>query len=309
MLLALALLIPPTQEPEPVAPEATPSVERVGTLQHALLGEVSGIVRSSQAGIFWVHNDSGGGARLFAIDEAGEVLVPPSALGAVDPESEEPWSGLEIVGATNVDWEDIARADGLLYVADMGNNQNRRRDLGVYVLTEPDPRSAIEARADFLPIVYPDQEGFPAERWHFDCEALFVDRGALYFLTKHRREGELLGFEPGTNLYRLETRSREEPNRLRRVGSAPDLLAVTGADLSPGGERLAVLTYGVLWVFERPAQGDDWLSGPASQLRLPALRTRQVEGVAWRDDRSLLIVNEGRGLYRVALSALRAVER
>ena len=52
-------------------------VEVIGTVEHDALDEVSGLVKSERGDFYWVHNDSGDSARLFAIDAAGTPLVPP----------------------------------------------------------------------------------------------------------------------------------------------------------------------------------------------------------------------------------------
>ena len=49
----------------------------------------------------------------------------------------------------------------------------------------------IQSVGLFLPIRYPDQTRFPAKKWHFDCECLFVSDKKLYFLTKHRVAGQV----------------------------------------------------------------------------------------------------------------------
>ncbi|HXV74736.1 MAG TPA: esterase-like activity of phytase family protein [Candidatus Polarisedimenticolaceae bacterium] len=282
-------------------PAVAGGLEPIATLGHPPLGEVSGIARSSRPGVFWVHNDSGDRARVFAVTLDGEPVVP------IDPDrrrAKRDWPGVELPGATNVDWEDIAFEDGTLYIADTGNNGNARRDLGLYLVREPDPHAAHRTEAvRFLPLRYPDQTAYPAEDWEFDCEALFVDRGTPYFLTKHRAAGQWLGFLPGTKLYRLDTRSTED-NVLTLVGKRADLMMPTAADLSPDGRQLAVLTYMDLWIFDRPAEGDDWLSGPARRLPLDRARARTNEAIAWADDRTVIIANEERRLFRLDVAEL-----
>ena len=253
------------------------AVQVVGRIGHAALGEVSGIVKSTLGDFYWVHNDSGDEARLFAIDADGSVLWPPyRGVSGSD------WPGHVIDNAWNFDWEDIALADGVLYIADAGNNGNARRDLGVYVVNEPDPLAIPRMRAlKFLPIRYPDQQSFPAERWHFDCEAVFVADDKLYFITKHRRPGEIRSFEAGAKLYRLDTAFADRENVLNLVGTREDLVLATGADLSPDGTRLAVSTYVALWIFHRPEEGDDWFSGAALKLDLDRSVAKQLEAVTW----------------------------
>ncbi|MBD3648731.1 MAG: hypothetical protein HUJ31_15055 [Pseudomonadales bacterium] len=154
----------------------------------------------------------------------------------------------------------------------------------------------------FIPIRYPDQEAFPAKKWHYDNEGMFVFRGKLYFLTKHRKAGEPMGWEPGTHLYRLNDMKTDEFNVLEKVDSHDRITLVTGADLSPDGEHLAILCYTQLWVFERPRSGDKWLSTDARMIPLTLEQTRQVEAVTWQDNDTIIFGNEQSRLYTVELA-------
>lgn len=278
---------------------AADAVQIIGRVEHEALGEVSGIVKSTLGDFYWVHNDSGDEARLFAVDAESNVLWPPFVRIA-----EADWPGHVIDNAWNFDWEDVALADGVLYIADVGNNGNARRDLGVYVVNEPDPLAIPRMRTlRFLPIRYPDQKSYPAKLWHFDCEAVFVADGKLYFITKHRRPGEIGGFEAGAKLYRLDTSFTDRENVLTMVGKHEDVVLATGADLSPDGSRLAVSTYDALWIFDRPADTDDWLSGPAWRLDLDRAVVKQLEAVAWDDAGTLRLVNENRDVMLADVAA------
>lgn len=314
LFVGLLLLVP--FGPDAATADAAGGVQRIATIDHLPLAEVSGIARSERyPGIYWVHNDSGDEARIFAIDSLGKVVFPAFLAELYHGESavpeREPWPGLQVPNAANIDWEDIALAEGRLFIADVGNNANARRDLGIYVLNEPNPRATWAARAlRYLPVRYPEQESFPPRgTWLYDSEAVFVFEEKLYLLTRHRREGEPLGFTSGTRLYRLDTQETDSENVLRFVDSHDGLVAVGGADLSPDGERLAVLTYRELWVFERPQSGDRWLSGETRKVELALEQTKQVEAVCWDDAETLRITNEQREIFRVPLSALVAAER
>ncbi len=282
---------------------AADAVRVVGRVEHEALDEISGIVKSTLGDFYWVHNDSGDDARLFALDPESNVLWPPFVRIA-----EADWPGHGIDNAWNFDWEDIALADGVLYIADVGNNGNARRDLGVYIVNEPDPLAIPKMRSlRFLPIRYPDQETYPAKLWHFDCEAVFVADDKLYFITKHRRPGEIGGFEPGAKLYRLDTASTDRENVLTMVGRHEDVFLATGADLSPDGSRLAVSTYDALWIFDKPAGGDNWLSGATWRLDLDRAVVKQLEAVAWDDARTLRLVNENRDVMLADVAAFTSV--
>ena len=275
-------------------------------IKFSTLNELSGLVKSRRFDdVYWAHNDSGDQARLFAIDHLGKIIFPSFLAGEfhgeVSARGKTPWPGLPILVAANVDWEDIAIDAEHLYIADMGNNGNARRDLGVYVIPEPNPRAAELTRpVSFLPIRYPEQREYPAKLWHYDSEALFVFQDKLYFITKHRQPGKIDKFEVGAVLYRLDTRYTDRFNILTRVDTHSAMSVATGADLSPDGRYLAVISYRDLWLFEKPGANDQWLSGTAYRLPLPWRESKQVEAVAWADNEQLVIGNEEGELYWIA---------
>lgn len=284
----------------------------------AALNEISGIVKSRRfADVYWVHNDSGDEARLFALNGRGEIVFPAflrsTFRGAADARKAEaepsigkvPWPGHRVGVATNIDWEDIAIDNDMIYVADMGNNGNARRDLGIYVIPEPNPR-AVEATRPikYLPVVYPEQKQYPANQWHFDAESLFVDNGTLYVISKHRQAGQILKFEAGANLYRLDTQYTDRQNSLVKIDQHPALSVATGADLSPDGRWLAVVSYAGLWLFERPAQGDKWFTGKAFKKTLDRSQVKTMEAVAWVDNNNLIVANEEGEIYPVTRDSI-----
>ena len=102
-------------------------VERTGTVRSPALDELSGIVASrSRPGTYWVVNDSGGGARVYAIGASGRLRQT-----------------VRVIGAPAVDWEDVALGPGpragidYLYLADIGDNLARRRQIEVARIPEP----------------------------------------------------------------------------------------------------------------------------------------------------------------------------
>ena len=281
---------------------AEEAVREIARLDHEPLKEVSGIARSSYPGVFWVHNDSGDTARIFAITLDGQPVVPEYLRTRY---VKKPWPGLVILNASNVDWEDIAFAGDRLYIAETGNNGNARRDLGVYELAEPNPFATKQTRAvRFLPVRYPDQTAYPGEHWHFDCEALFVAGGKLHFLTKHRKKGKISGWAPGTKLYRLDTELTDRENVLTFLGRRDDIMLPTAADMSPDGRRLAVLTYDTVWIFERPGPDGNWLAANSARLTLDREWMATNEAITWKDAETLLVANEGRRMFEVDVAAL-----
>lgn len=276
------------------------------------ISELSGIVRSpTRDDTYWVHNDSGDSPRIFAITADGKSILPTyskfTSYGDEEEEGKEQWQGFPVLNAENVDWEDIAIDDNYLYIADTGNNGNNRRDLGIYLISEIDPTASTRSAViQHLPVVYPEQTEFPPQDWHYDSESLFVFNNQLYLITKHRGGGLTgLDFEPGANLYRLDTRFTDKPNVLVKVDSHNEILAATGADLSPDGSTLAVVSFDALWLFSRPVDNSDhWLSGPSKRYAFNRDAVKQAEAVTWIDDATLLLGNEQRDLFRIPLSEL-----
>jgi hypothetical protein len=263
--LGLACADAPTWQPEHV-------------IREPAIREGSGIVASRQYdGVLWTHNDSGDEARIFAIDRAANLL-----------------SEVHADGATNVDWEDITTDDaGNLYIADTGNNRNTRRDLGIYVVREPDPRAGRLQSvpvAGYIPFFYPEQTGFPdSATVNFDCEGLFWDQGELYVLTKHRSDTH-------SALYRVPA----EGGAAVRLGEFDAGGMVSAASLSPDGRRLVVLTYEAIHLFERQSPSADLLSGKHHRTVLEA---RQCEAICFDGD-DVVFTNEQREMFRVRLAAL-----
>ena len=287
------------------APAEAPGAWKVERIDSRKIRESSGLVKSrTHPDVFWTHNDSGGEPRIFAITSRGEMLAE-----------------YEITGVEAIDWEDIAIDDsGNLYIADFGNNLNRRTDLTIYRVPEPDPLLAVRtARSDRkYRFRYSEQTRVPSHRpANFDAEALFWMEDDLYVLTKHRSDLESVllripGSAGETELV-LEPLMRFDVSQGRRTIfglQARDVWhdffgMVTAADLSPDGQTLALLTYYAIFLYERTPEGD--VAGRPFELLhhidLDSRRLGQVESIAWADD-ALIFGNEKGALYRIPLEAL-----
>ena len=104
-----------------------------GQISPALLTECSGLVHSLRYnGVFWAHGDGGSGASIVPVTASGKL-----ARG---------WTGaVRVEGCKNNDWEDIALDDkGDLIIADLGNNNGRRKQLMLHFVSEPKPGAAVK---------------------------------------------------------------------------------------------------------------------------------------------------------------------
>ncbi len=265
------------------------------------LYEASGITRDPRrSDLFWVHNDSGNDAMLYAVDVSGTVV-----------------SVVPIVDASNRDPEDIAigpcPGGDCLYLADIGDNLAVHTSVMVHRLPLPDlPFSAssatktiegasVEPNASWR-LVYEDGRR--------DAEALAVDavRSELLVISKGR-SGEIV-------LYAIplaDLRDRPaEPDTLRRIGrlrlpTGPSTgNFVTAADLSPDGSTLAVRSYTNLYTFAwEGSAAFDTAVAPSWASLIPA-HEAQGEGLSWdASGESLVLASEGRGATGPSLSRIR----
>lgn len=272
-------------DPGTGAVRLTPS----GKITSPLIPEPSGIVKSrTYTGVYWVHNDKGNTARIFGVRLTGDLIQPEGVTG---------FDGIQVKNADNTDWEDITGDDeGFLYVADLGNKESDRRDLVIYKIREPDPFTDTSVRLEAkYPVYYPDQKAFPAPSGNYNCESLFWSGGFLYVLTKHDSDGN-------TRLYRLDSLKTDRPNGLTLLGTWPAGGKVTGAEASPDGQKLAVLTYGAIRLYQKSEPGKPWLDGPFKSLRLVEMK---YEGICFSTGDTLVVSNEEGDQFAVPVSGLK----
>ena len=249
-------------------------VRDVGAVAASNVTEASGLVASrTHAGVFWTHNDSGGDAAVYAMDDAG------SALGV--------WT---LDGTFALDWEDIALGPGpepgidYLYVGDIGDNLAFRPDVTVYRFPEPDPtQSGVVADAVSLRLGYP----IPP----VDAEAMFVDPidGNLVIVTKSSTGESVVLQASATSLGSDPIIPLLEIARLQ-LGAGS---FVTAADMSPDGTTIALRGYDEVWMWARNdrAIAEAFVAAPCSA---PTTEEIQGEALAFTADGTAYVtISEG----------------
>jgi hypothetical protein len=242
-------------------------VSKIGRLP-AIANESSGLALNQKANTLWTHNDSGGKPELYEIDYTGKLI-----------------SKLTVPQASNVDWEDLAQSpDGTLYIGDMGNNANDRRDLTVYTLT---PSREVLAPIRFS---YADQLSFPppADQNNFDCEAFFYYQEKLYLFSKNRSKKDRY-----VTMYALPAQPGDY------VLTPRDSLyidaQVTSADVNPSGTTFALLTYGKILLFDI-LDGQINFAHPTDCIKIGKM---QEEAIIFLNNADLLITNEQRNMFLI----------
>lgn len=276
---ALALLLaacaggePGATQEEAAAAAACRVLQPPTEIRHPELAETSGAALGAGPGeVVWTHSDSGGETALYALRPDGEVL-----------------GSVEIEGADNRDWEDLAAgpcpAGRCLYIADVGDNEGEREEVSIYRVPEPEVGGA-PVRAERFRVRYP---GGPR-----DAESLFVlPDGGVYLITKGRNSNVALYRYPlplradeTVELERVLDFSRSEVEIGRQL---------TAASATPDGRWVAVRDYQALRIHsaERLLAGDP---APAATFDLGPLDEPQGEAVVLLDNGRVVLTSEGVG--------------
>jgi len=217
--------------------------------------EASGLAYSRrQDGVMWTFNDSGGENKIYAISEQGDRL-----------------QSVRLRERENTDWEDIAVAvEGgvsYIYLADTGNNGHDRSHL--YIHKFPEPVVLLEDididtnDIETIEVSYPDE--------NYDSEALVIDPITLDIIlfTKHST----------SDVFRVPEGSPGEVRELEYIGLL-NHRDVTGADISPAGDTLAIACYDDGWSYTLP-DGMTWVEylaldpSPTCELQLAEENQRE----------------------------------
>jgi hypothetical protein len=259
---------------------APTSMTVTGRMTDRLLAEASGTAQSvANPGLFWTIGDSGNPPELLAVDSTGTLR-----------------GRVVIRGAVNVDWESVALGPcgqaRCVYIADTGDNGERRSEVRLYRLVEPSlpaDGATISRTAESLGLRYPDHP--------HDVEATGVAPDGSILLVTKGRSGSILAFTVpagawlggGSVIATLLDTLPVTP----RMGSGR---AVTGLAMTPQGERVAVRTYREVYLFRRDAATGRLT--PAAWTACNILGAEpQGEGISWfGNDWRFLLLSE-RGLF------------
>jgi hypothetical protein len=241
------LLLLSTAQASPCVEYARPVL--LARLRSPELTESSGLAASRvQDGVFYTHNDSGAGPRLYRFSLDG------GAVASFD---------LEGIGAR--DWEDMASGPcpdegDCIYIGDIGDNRRRRDRIQVAAFRESHEGVNPKAVASWS-VRYP--EGVLAQ----DSETLLVHPRTkrLYLVTKESREPSVFRFpqRPGEG-------DLEHVAQLTRETVGHPLPKLTAGDFSHDGLRVTLRGYLSAWEWEvDPVNPEEhWAKEPSKRLSI-----------------------------------------
>jgi hypothetical protein len=236
------------------------------------LEEVSGIQKIEGSGLLWMLNDSGNKPIIYGIDTEGSIIREV------------------IVKAKNNDWEDITTdEEGNLYIADFGNNNNKRRNLRVLKINHQDLFIKDKVEVEKIKFSYPHQKKFPPKKKNrfFDAESLLYHNGFLYIFTKSRVTEDY----GKTSLYKIPAiKGTHEAQFISTFETCADFHCwVTAAAISSDGKKVALLNHQSVFIFTN-FDDDNFLSGEVKEYVLG--HVSQKESITFKDNNTLYIADE-----------------
>tara|TARA_Y100000766_G_scaffold217211_1_gene189089 strand:- start:184 stop:1074 length:891 start_codon:yes stop_codon:yes gene_type:complete len=211
-------------------------------------------------------NDSGNQPTLYYLKKNGEVFY------------ERNFSELK-----NIDWEDLAVDDEFIYIADIGNNFDKRDNLRIIKVPIFDKNNSV----GLINFFYPEQKDFSfKENSYYDAEGLISLENNLLIFTKNRAKKI-------TEIYRIP----KEPGnyKAKLIGQINTESIVTSADYDMK-TKLLVLTstsdfndYYIILIENFDYSKLDNLN--LKKFKIPIDKT-QVEAIKIIDKNNFLITSE-----------------
>lgn len=256
------------------APASAADVTRVCAFGDARFTEISGMTYSLRhPGVIWLHNDSGDGPYVYAVDLATCQTLARITISGIDARD---------VEAIAVGRDRQGRP--LLWVGDLGDNLDSWPEVHIYRFTEP--RKLVDQVVD--PRVY---RVTYRDRPH-NAETLLADPNSmqLWIVTKQLAHGRLYALPK-----RLSESKLNVATAVRKVGGL-----VTDGSVSPDGSRYVLRNYVDAELFAGVPPGKQ-----GERIDLPV--QPQGEAVTWtRDGQALLVASErDNRLLRVELPTSR----
>lgn len=202
------------------------------------LNESSALIKYED--LFLTINDSGNKPEVYAFDKEGRIKKV-----------------ISLKNAQNIDWEAMAfDGEKYLYIGDIGNNLNNRKELIIYKIDLIKSfKSEEPVLAEEIRFSYPEQNDFPpkSSQLYYDAEAMIVKEGEIFVFTKNRT----VPFDGLVKVYKLPIKSGNYKaklvDELQLLKTDWRLDSVTDATF--GNNQLFLLTYTKIYVFDMLKEG------------------------------------------------------
>ena len=164
-----------------------------------IISETSGLEYHND--LLVTHNDSGNDPSLYYLDDSGKIIYTR-----------------KFDDIKNNDWEDLTADENFIYIADMGNNFDTRKDLTVIKVS----KDINDKNYEIINFYYPEQRDFSFKlKSQFDAEAIITIDEFLLIFTKNRAKKI-------TDIYKVPKKAGSYA--AKKIGSLNTNSIVTGGD-------------------------------------------------------------------------------
>jgi len=254
------------------------TMEDVADLNSSFLNENSGIIVFNDH-VFTI-NDGGNSNTIYELDTMGSIIRE-----------------INILSATNVDWEAISQNSQSVFVGDFGNNSGSRENLCIYEISKADIQDPSVNQVTAIRSVfrYEDQVDFTwgSNAHNYDCEAFLCTEDSMYLFSKNWIDEE-------TKRYSLPISWVDTATAILNNSFNVDGL-VTDASIDSSGESVMLLGYKnnganfytsfiwMLWDYN----ANDFFSGNKRRIEIGTmLSLGQTEGIALKGNASGFVSSE-----------------
>ncbi len=227
----------------------------------ARLTEISGITWSRRhPGVYWVHNDSGKGPYIYAVDGSTCRTLARVRIGNIGARD------IEAI-ATGTD----PSGRGVLWVGDIGDNRDSWPSVRLHAVIEPESLVDQQIEAVTYLFTYADMP--------HNAESILAEPGSarIWVVTKQLAAG---------GIWRVAL-ANTATTKATRIGGVGGL--VTDAAFSPDGTRFVVRDYVSASLFQTPVSA----ASLASPIRIDLPLEPQGEAITFTaDGQGLLVASE-----------------
>lgn len=241
------------------------------------INETSGLINFDNKLI--THNDSGDQPNLYEVDPLNGAVLRT----------------VFVENASNRDMEDIAQDENFIYLCDIGNNTNTRKDQTIYKIKKADYKTKDRVKAELITIQYKEQTDFSYSNRtsNFDAEAVISIGNNLFLFTKNWGDFK-------TSVYAIPKNAGNYEISSLAVTNVNGL--ITGADFDENKDRIVLTGYNQFNAFVVLLSDftNNPLDGKIQKIDLDISGSKQVEGVSYNPDGSyFLSAEESLGLPAV----------
>lgn len=245
----------------------------------SIINETSGLINFD--GNLITHNDSGSDPILYEIDINSGDINREVNISNVDA----------------VDIEDIAQDDNFIYVCDIGNNSNERKDQAIYKISKNDYLNKSEVTAEIISINYKEQTDYTKsdKATNFDAEAVVIIGNELVLFTKNWGDYE-------TSVYKIPI--EKGSYEITAVDTYNIGGLITGADYNKSNNTIIMTGYRGIVPFVVKLNDfteNSPFDGTIEKNSIPLTGSRQVEAVAVNPDGSYYLSTEESAGFSAAL--------